>query len=259
MTTASSNTTSVYSELLHITFTPFSTYTLALSGPSCLTPYGAAHWGENKGAHSVNAFSQQTKPLWTQNTRTHIYTPISFLSEHAPSPPLTHTHRQYNMHLVTFSAWNQSIAFICLLSIRASPKELGCLRLYLVFFIFLIQALQQIMNTCMQKADSSLACWGGPVSYSSLWNSFTDFHTHRETATKLAEKKKTEDVFLWGLFSLYLSAFVFPLAFSPSVLVFPSNNEFLTSHYSPLCLPSTPSVCKDLPHFNILSLYVLWT
>lgn len=52
---------------------------------------------------------------------------------------------------------------------------------------------------------------GGAVSYTSLWNSSTDFHTHCETAAKLAEEKKkleigVKDVFLRGLFSLYLSA-----------------------------------------------------
>ena len=65
-----------------------------------------------------------------------------------------------------------------------------------------------------RKGAGSQVCWGGFVSYISLWYDSTDFHTHCETATKLEKgtdkRQEWKDVFLRG-FPLCISP---PLSFS---------------------------------------------
>lgn len=85
------------------------------------------------------------------------------------------------------------------------------------------------MNACGERGSGLLvfSFAGGFVSYTSLWNGSTDFHTHCETATKLEKeidgdgngKMLSSEDFL----PLYISPpSSFPLclslAFSPSVL-----------------------------------------
>lgn len=103
-----------------------------------------------------------------------------------------------------------------------------------------------------REAAGSQFCWG-VVSYTSLWNGSTDFHTLCETATKLDEeidgegngKMFSSEDFLFIFLSLFLP--FFRLSSFLSICAFPRlANEFLTvPRFSPFCLSLTHSVCKD--------------